>query len=177
MVCVGAVEVRSSMNQPKTFQLACLVCLGALCCVTLGACPADKSSMTDEAAGYDAGISCVDDPLAETYMPDMQKTGSLGKLKFQLVQSEPGPPIKGNNTWTVKVTDLAGNELKDAAVVAKPFMPYHGHGSSAKPKTTTLGDGYELKPLYLYMRGVWQVTITAKTATQADSAVFSFCIS
>ncbi len=164
------------MKQSAVGGLRVLACMSAL---AFAGCPADNAASggVDASTLPDAGVvSCTDDPLAEMYLPDMQKTGTHGVLKFALVQSEPGPPIKGNNTWTMKLTDLSGAPVTDATFKVKPFMPYHGHGTSVVPTVTPKGDSYEIGPLYLYMRGIWQVTLDAKTASKSDSAVFSFCV-
>ena len=165
------------MKQDSVFGgLRVFACVSAL---AFAGCPADGAAGGGAGASAlaDAGIvSCADDSLAEMYAPDMQMMGTHGVLKFVLVQSEPGPPIKGNNTWTMKLTDLSGAPVTGATFKVKPFMPYHGHGTSVVPIVTAKGESYEIGPLYLYMRGIWQVTLDAKTATQSDTAVFSFCI-
>jgi hypothetical protein len=160
----------STLRAALMFSLACLSALTG--------CPADSKQASTDGGGPspEAGTTCADDPLAETYMPGTKKTGSAGVLNFELTASEPGPPIKGNNTWTVKVTDASDNAIKDAELIATPFMPRHGHGTQVDPTVTQTGDGYTITPLYLYMRGVWQVTIDAKVGTKHDSAVFSYCI-
>jgi hypothetical protein len=41
---------------------------------------------------------------------------------------------------------------------------------------TESSSGYQIAPLYLFMGGIWQVTIQATSGAQSDSTVFSFCI-
>src|SRR5690242_1168531 len=91
----------------------------------------DSGGMT---GGTDAmTIGCANDPRAMTYTADMMITDTVSHLiKFELVNSMPGPPVKGTNTWTVKLLDMNNQPITDAAANMKvePFMPDHGHGTS-----------------------------------------------
>ncbi|GAC1352272.1 MAG: hypothetical protein NVS3B20_22550 [Polyangiales bacterium] len=94
-----------------------------------------------------------------------------------LVEGDPAPPSKGNNTWILRVLDKTDHAVTDAVVDVKPFMPDHGHGTSVLAKASPTADGtYRVAPLYMFMPGLWQVTFTAKTGDLTDSAVFTFCI-
>jgi len=95
-----------------------------------------------------------------------------------LVASDPGPPVKGSNTWTVRILDPGGTPTDGLAMTVLPFMPDHGHGSTVKAAVTPMGDGvYVIKPLYLYMPGYWEVTLTVQpTGGTKDSVMFPVCI-
>jgi len=123
-------------------------------------------------------IGCVNDPRAMTYTADMMLTmTATQKLKFELVSSMPGPPVKGNNTWTVKLFDANNQPVTGAMMKVTPYMPDHGHGTSVVPQITPMGDSYTVTPLYLFMAGLWQVTIEVDSSPSgADTAVFYFCI-
>ena len=96
-------------------------------------------------------------------------------LTFALLQSNPGPPAKGNDTWTIKVTDASSQPQPNLSISVLPFMPDHGHGTSVNASITNNHDGtYTVAPLYFFMPGVWRITFT--TASPADSAVFFFCV-
>jgi nitrogen fixation protein FixH len=136
--------------------------------------PADASAPDADEAGI---IGCQNDAKAETYTANLAKAGTIKALTFTLVESVPAPPAKGSNTWTVKVTDASGAPVKDAKVTVDPQMPEHGHGSSVVAKVTAVGDGtYTIEPLYLFMAGLWRVTITAVAGATTDTASFTFCI-
>ncbi len=125
----------------------------------------------------DAGtVGCIDDPAAETYAPNMQKPGDGNRLSFVLVSADPGPPLRGNNTWVVKVLDAQGQPVTGATLTATPFMPKHGHGTSVVPTVTSEGDGYQVNPLYLFMPGLWKVTLSATSGMTSDTAAFTFCV-
>jgi hypothetical protein len=148
--------------------------------------PADASTdaeSPDDAFGFDPDadvfIPCTDDPRAEHYMPGMLKTGPKGQLSVTLLSSDPGPPIKGTNSWSVLVTDAAKAPQTGATLKVVPFMPDHNHGTILKPMSTPLSDAgqYKVTPLYLFMAGLWEVTFTVSTPTGVqDAVVFRFCI-
>jgi len=154
-----------------------LLCAGAFACSPSNSDPADAGS--DQASGDDGAlIGCQNDPRDDTYAPNLTKTGKSGLFKFVLVSAKPAPPALNDNSWVLKVLDAKGNPLPGPSIVSvTPFMPDHGHGTSAVPMATPDADGsFTLSPLYLYMAGLWQITIVAKSGSQEDSAVFSFCI-
>jgi hypothetical protein len=127
----------------------------------------------------DTFIPCTDDPRAEKYTAGMQKTAPKGQLSVTLLSSDPGPPIKGTNVWTVQVSDAARAPQSGATVKVKPFMPDHGHGSPAKPVISALpaAGQYKVTPLYLFMAGLWEITLdVTTTAGVQDAVVFRFCI-
>jgi hypothetical protein len=132
------------------------------------------------AAGTDGGalFSCETETRAVAYMPELTRTSSSGAWQAVLVTSEPGPPIKGTNTWTVKVLDSAGAAHDDVTVTARTFMPDHNHGSTIKAHVTPVGGGvYRVTPLYLYMPGLWQVTLDIEPASGSiDNVMFPMCI-
>lgn len=144
-----------------------------LVALATGGCPGTP----DQPSTDDGGITCQTDRRAETYTANMQKPGRLGALQFTLVQSDPAPPGKGTNTWTLKLQDKSGNPVTGATVTARPLMPDHGHGTSVVPQVTPAADGtYGIAPLYLFMAGLWQITLNVQAGATTDVAVFSFCI-
>ena len=55
-------------------------------------------------------------------------------------------------------------------------MPLMGHGTSA-PAIVANGDGtFNVSNVYLFMAGLWQISMTAKNGTQVDSGSFFFCV-
>lgn len=130
-------------------------------------------------AGSEAGlITCENDPRADAFALPLTKPGKLGTYKFVLVTGDPGPPARGTNTWSLRITDGSGAPVSGASVKVTPFMPDHGHGSSIRATVTPDGDAYKVTPLYFFMPGLWQVTFEAGVgdAAPADSAVFAFCV-
>jgi hypothetical protein len=136
------------------------------------------SGMSDTAVA-DADAAAVCDPR---YTPDpitggLSKIGSAGAMKFVLVSPDPQPPGVGYNTWVVNVVDSQGQPIKDAIFTTiKPWMPLHGHGSSVLPTWISNGDGTYSIRLYLFMPGVWQVTLTVQNGPTKDTVVFALCV-
>lgn len=147
------------------FPLAALLALCGLACGGSAAGPADAGTV----------VNCATDARVATYVDGIAMTTTSGTLNFQLVHSMPGPPARGTDTWTVRVTDGAGQPQTGLTFTALPFMPDHGHGTSVDPTVTGVGDGkYTVTPLYFFMPGVWRTTITS--TTPAASAAIFFCI-
>jgi hypothetical protein len=121
-------------------------------------------------------IGCTNDPRAQTYMPGMQTAGSAGHWHFTLVSSAPSPPAKGTNSWVVDITDESGAPVTGATLTVTPWMPDHGHGTSVVPVITPTGESYTIDPLYLFMPGLWRVTISGQDGSVTDTGVFTFCI-
>lgn len=133
---------------------------------------------TQDAGTTDSGaIGCATDPRAQTYAPNMQRAGDGGALQFVLISADPGPPLRGNNTWKVKLLTSAGAPVTGATLDAAPFMPEHGHGPSVAPTTTANADGtFTVSDLDFFMPGLWRVTFTATAGTVTDTASFFFCV-
>lgn len=158
-------------TERRPFARARLAGIGALVLGTLG-------GLVGCGGGSDTTTNCATETRAQVYRPGMQQRGDQGALNITLVDSTPGPPLKGDNTWTLQITDLAGAAQPGATLTVTPYMPDHRHGTSVKPMTTDQGGGkYSVSPLNLFMPGLWTVTIAPRTAAgTADSTVFSFCI-
>jgi hypothetical protein len=132
-------------------------------------------------ATADSGMlsSCATETRAIKYMPNLTRTSMSGMYTAVLVESQPGPPIKGSNNWTVRILDASGAPVDGLTVKGTPKMPDHSHPTSVLPVVTAKGGGiYEVAPVYLYMPGYWVVTLTLQPASgPADSVTFPVCIS
>jgi hypothetical protein len=146
----------------------------------------DGHSGSTGEGGADSGpsgtVSCVDDERLDSTEPGFEKTGLRTRLWFRLDQTEPAPPSKGDNTFTVSVRDEAGMAFT-GELSAKAKMPDHGHDSPSVPSVTFDADSatYTIRPLNLFMAGVWQVTLSAtdgaaETTAPLDSVSFYFCV-
>lgn len=135
--------------------------------------PNDAGAVVDEASA----ITCTNDSRANTFAANLEKVGQGGVYRFVLVSSDPSPPVRGTNRWTVRINDAAGAPVTGSVIEISSFMPDHGHASSVKASSTEQPDhSYVIEPLYLFMPGLWQITLKATTGTVVDSAVFTFCI-
>jgi hypothetical protein len=110
------------------------------------------------------------------YSAGMSETGSTG-LTVSLEDAEPAPPALDMNTWTIYVTDDAGNGVEGADVAVKPTMPVHNHGTPYVAQVDDQGGGtYVLDPVNMFMVGYWNVEITVTTDSISDVVDFAFCI-
>ena len=159
----------SRTNGKRLFALAALGAGFASACGS-----PDPGATSDGAALF----SCETEARAVPYAPNLTLASKSGAFLAVLVSSEPGPPVKGTNIWTVKILDGAGAAQADLPMTARTFMPDHNHGSTVKAVVTPMGGGlYLVKPLYLYMPGLWQITLDLNpTAAPADSVTFPICI-
>jgi hypothetical protein len=113
----------------------------------------------------------------QTYSVGLAATGDLARVK--LLDAQPAPPGRGQNAWTVQLLDTADAPAPDIAITrVKPFMPDHGHGSSAPPTVGELDAEAraEITAIDFMMPGVWTITFELDVAGTADRAVFAFCI-
>lgn len=161
----------------RGFALA-LSSIGVACSSATGG-PANSAGATvpDDEAGADASV-CQSDPAIEAYSANLPMAGSAGLLKFVLVSASPAPPVRGINSWTLKLLDASGTPVTNATFpTIKLWMPYMRHGSSIIPTVKSNGDGtYQITELDLIMAGVWQFTFTAQSASIKDTAMYTFCV-
>jgi hypothetical protein len=120
---------------------------------------------------------CAAEKRADGFQPGLKKVAPSG-LVVSLVDASPAPPAKGDNTWTLRLTDARGAPVDGATVTLVPFMPDHGHGSAVKPTVTFTGsDGkYGVSRVYLAMAGYWEITVTVVRGATSDETRFGFCI-
>jgi hypothetical protein len=130
----------------------------------------------------DAGISafCAAETRDDDYAPGLHKVGAQG-YTVVLLASVPAPPAKTNNTWTVRVLDPQGAPVDGLALDVYPFMPDHGHGTSAATIAPAGAVGeYTVAAINLYMSGLWTIRIALKDAgaqAEIDRVTFAFCVS
>jgi hypothetical protein len=142
-------------------------------CIATAALWACSESDGDDGSGGTGGASSC-----ESFTAGLTQLGDEGAVSIVLESSEPAPPARGNNDWTIQLLDTASVPISDATVSITPFMPKHGHGSSVPAVITPLGDGrYELNPVNFPMSGVWEVTVdVALAGGGTDKTMFTFCV-
>ena len=147
------------------------------------ACSSGSSNEPNETGASpvttDSGtFGCDTDPRATSYAANLKKVGIGRTFQFELVSSIPAPPVRGNNAWTLRVLDMAGNPVQGATITSvNPTMPDHRHGTSIVATVTPNADGtITVSPLNLFMPGIWQVELQATAGTATDTVDFDFCI-
>jgi len=163
-------------------QLRLLTAGLALLALPLAACVTSNgggTGGTGGSTGSDPSL-CSTDPRAEAYAIGLSAKSMDGKIEVSFVDASPAPPTKGENAWTVEVTDGTGKPVTGATISLEPYMPDHGHGSSItpqiKPMPSTPGQ-YQVTLIDLFMPGIWQNTFTIMPPSgTAESVVFTFCV-
>lgn len=122
-------------------------------------------------------VTCDSETRAEEFVPGMVKQTEDG-VAVALVEADPAPPARLDNSWLFSLEDSNGEPLSGARLTLDPLMPDHGHGSPREPVVTELGDGeYRAEPVALFMPGYWlvEVSVTVEDAP-AGSVEFGFCV-
>jgi hypothetical protein len=126
-----------------------------------------------------SGVGCQAERASGPIAFPVEPTATLGSDSGQLqiaVRTSPQPAVKGVNAVQYVVTDaLTGAPIDGLDVVAVPWMPAHGHGTTAKTTVEPQGDGvYQITDVYLYMDGTWELrsSLTAGTAVDGVSPTF-----
>jgi hypothetical protein len=140
-------------------------------------CNSTTSSPITETDGS-AFYSCDTEMRAVRKVAGLERTSTAGSFVAKLVTTDPDPPVKGNNTWTIEIDDATTAPVDGLAMKATPFMPDHNHGTSVKALVSPAGTGvYTITPLYLYMSGYWEVTVDITPASgPMDRVMFPVCI-
>jgi hypothetical protein len=146
----------------------------SVCLLPLAACGGDDESSTS------ATSVCTDfDTPHQTFSAGMTAMGDQGMFQVKLLDAQPAPPARGDNSWTAQILDAAGAPLPGATVNrVHPYMPDHGHGTKVVPAVSALDAEAkcDVTSIDFRMAGVWTITFDVTTAAGTDSAVLAFCI-
>jgi hypothetical protein len=141
----------------------------------------DGMNMGMDGMDMDSMVSCTLDPRVDAYDAGLVKTGQAGVAQIEIVSSNPAPPARDDNTWSIQLRDAAGAPL-DGSVSLSLDMPDHGHLSPTTP-TITAGAGagaYTIDSINLFMPGVWRIQFNvygaADAAAPIDVVTFYFCV-
>ena len=117
------------MKRPLALSLVALV---------LGACGGSNNNTPQDMAQGPAdfqgavGVLCTDARADKWTLPIM-KPSANGSFAVSLMSSAASPPLIGDlTTWTVQVADAQGAMVDGTTIAVKPWMPDHGHGTSAE---------------------------------------------
>jgi hypothetical protein len=119
---------------------------------------------------------CDSETRKDVYVAGLSKEGT--GMTVKLLQSDPAPPIRGTNDWTLEILDGSGQPVSGAMLTVTPVMPDHGHGTTAPTINEAGGGKYTVSKIYMYMAGLWQVTIDVKmpAAMAPSSVVYNICV-
>jgi hypothetical protein len=158
-----------------------LVMAGALACASHSS---GDPHPGHEDAGTSGQVGCASDPRVSVFQPGLEAKSASGKLVAKIVSAKPATPVTGAgdagiNEWTVSVT-MDGKPPQAGDLSVKTLMPDHGHGSPSAPTVSANPDGtFTIANLFLFMAGVWQITIVegGVEAGPQELATFTICAS
>lgn len=120
----------------------------------------DASTSGADASISDAGAPPYGDHVTE----GLTLAGASGLLSLTMTEVVFQPPIRDDNVWSFElISEADGAPTSGCEITLDPRMPAHGdHGTSKTPQISDLGDGlYRVTDVYLFMRGLWVVTLSA----------------
>ena len=137
---------------------------------------ADELETTDGDAAHTPG-ACANGSLADDFVPGLAKHTESG-LEVALVEADPAPPARLDNSWVLAVSTADGEPMLGAQLTLNPQMPEHGHGAPREAVVTELGNGrYLAEPVALFMPGYWSVDVSVTLGDEpTDSVQFGFCV-
>lgn len=119
---------------------------------------------------------CGDETRSQTYVEGVAAVSDSDYI-VQLMSADPAPPNVNENLWTLHITDVNDADAMGCTATLIPFMPDHGHGSSATPGWTehTDQDGYYDTDLLFIMPGYWEVPVSLDCGGDLSEHIFGFC--
>lgn len=153
--------------------------LPALALLAFG-CDADDDHHSNDDHGHGDhhdGADPCDDPRIDEFMVGTSVDGE--RVRVTIVDATPAEPFRGDNAWTVMLTDLSDAPLKDASLEVQPWMPDHGHGTSVGADVTERGEGeLHVDPINLWMAGLWEVRflVTLGDEPTPETVVLTVCV-
>ena len=138
-------------------------------CVSLGlgGCPS---------TGTETSNVCGDETRSQTYVEGVT-AASESDYSVQLMSADPAPPNVNENLWALYITDGSDMGVEGCTATLTPFMPDHGHGSSATPSWVERSDeaGYYDTDVLFIMPGYWEVTVELDCGGDVSEHLFAFC--
>jgi hypothetical protein len=156
-----------------------------------------SSSPPDSGAAFESCIEAHQDIGIMRFASGMSVASSDGTRVITVVANHPGvppqdtttaPPVRGSNTWDLRITDASGSAVDGLEVTASVSMPDHNHATPVQPQVTpgTEAGQYVATPLYLFMSGYWKIDLQTQAApsdagaaagsTAAESVTFKICV-
>lgn len=100
----------------------------------------------------------------------------LGLVRGEVV-SHPALVSGTDQSWTVRLSSPTGKSIDNAWVAAEAYMPESTDRMHAAPEVRYIGDGgYTIDGLRFSRAGWWNVSLTIRSATGADSLAFNLIV-
>jgi len=129
--------------------------------------------------GGDDPADCGGAPV--DILPNVSVLCETGDCSLQVIATDPAPPDRGDNTWTVQILDAAGAAMPVSELEASPFMPAHDHGTSPADFVGASIDQvtWDVGPFDLFMPGLWELRVAIQLDASADAerqVIIPFCV-
>jgi len=176
VIHIGRCDPRNAVARSTLYMLlAKYLMRSVLHCGFVAAFGCGGMTPTDEV------VDCSTTTDVDTFVVGLEHRGVAGKFQFALMAIDPAPAVRGDNTWIVRVDRLTQGAVEapidGATISVSPYMPSHMHYTPITAQITPLTGGqYELRPVNLWMPGVWETTIQATSGGDSDRAIYKFCI-
>jgi hypothetical protein len=151
--------------------------------VTVSAACSGRDDAVREQQPADVGPAPACEGRGETIERGMSKTSDDGLLTVSLAKVTPLPPVQGENSWTVHVSEngepVVDEGDADAQVIANIYMAEHDHNIRKRGAMTSPGV-FEFVQFPITMNGYWEITIQVQSdsdANERNDALFGFCVS
>jgi hypothetical protein len=120
---------------------------------------------------------CDAEDRDEPWVAGLLAEGEQGLLATTLDAVDPEPPGLGANAWTLTVLDGDDAPVDGCDLLAVPWMPDHGHGSSESTATAAAEPGaYLVEEIDVTMVGYWTFGIELDCAGDEDRVEYRLCI-
>lgn len=119
---------------------------------------------------------CSNEDRADDFSIGMSKSGAT--LDVVMADADPSVPFRGDNAWTLMLTDASGMPVEQVTLEIRPWMPDHGHGTPVEAEVSDLGGGeYLVEPVNLFMAGLWEVTFSFDMVDgTSDEVMIAVCV-
>jgi hypothetical protein len=113
--------------------------------------------IVSSACGGDAPANTGSFPAA-TYASVSTDTGAH---RVDVRTSPSQPPVRGEVSVELVITDANGAPVDGLALDVVPWMPAMGHGTSVTPNVVAEGGGaYRVQSVDMFMPGTWQLRVS-----------------
>jgi hypothetical protein len=155
------------MVKKMIFGFAVIVPLAA-CGMISGSLPEQPTALPT----FTHAFSSTQDPN-QTPAPALggKPSGDL----FVWLFSDPNPPVRGDNTFEVLVTDANGQPITNAVITFDINMTNMNHGKNVV-SASPLDEGRYTGVVHFFMAGPWRIIVGIDRAGQTNAVRFDFTV-
>ena len=149
--------------------------LGIMVTLLLTSCGMMSGSLPEQPTA----IPTLTPALSTTQDPNMTPIPALGGKpsgdRLVWLFSNPNPPVRGDNTFEVLITDANGRPIADATITFDINMTNMNHGKNVVT-ASPLGEGRYSGVVHFLMAGPWRVIVGIDRAGKTNTVRFDFTV-